>query len=300
LKAEQKHFLDTSVARPMLLGTKAYRRYFSQQFGEDPCYVVPYVQMEFRRSYLRNLINFYFVLDLPTIPTYGDALTFWSNRFKTSEQKAVMQLAGQLANAHRIDQTRARDKPAALRALADYIKRVDVKLRRAFSNPGKDSARCARAAVPLQVTSDAPSEGLRHFLEAFDDVKTCRSKCRIDDFLLRRYRDSVNGYVTASKTLPPHKDNDGFLGVAGNLEDVLKKGATACTCARCEKIGDAVIALDAPRDMRLEHTDHSFDHLCRSIKQPHYKHPSEAAVVTGGAAPPGGGGPAGPSTAAGS
>ena len=50
-------------------------------------------------------------------------------------------------------------------------------------------------------------------------------------------------------------------------------GERACDCKRCEKIGDAIIALDAPRDLRLEHTDSSFDYLCPSIKQPHYKHP---------------------------
>ena len=48
------------------------------------------------------------------------------------------------------------------------------------------------------------------------------------------------------------------------------------------EIGDAIIALDAPRDMQLEHTDHSFDHLCPPIGQPHRKHPSEQHIVKDG------------------
>ncbi|MDZ7966366.1 MAG: hypothetical protein RM368_15540 [Nostoc sp. DedSLP03] len=43
---------------------------------------------------------------------------------------------------------------------------------------------------------------------------------------------------------------------------------------------DVVIALNAPQNMQLEHTDNSFDYLCPSINQPHYKHPSENQIVT--------------------
>jgi ADP-heptose:LPS heptosyltransferase len=63
------------------------------------------------------------------------------------------------------------------------------------------------------------------------------------------------------------------------LKEILAVGEKACDCKRCEKIGDAVIALNAPRNLRLEHTDSSFDYLCPSIKQPHCKHSSETQVV---------------------
>jgi len=43
---------------------------------------------------------------------------------------------------------------------------------------------------------------------------------------------------------------------------------------RCEAIGDAVIALEAPKDMQLEHVDKPFDYLCPPINQPHRRHPS--------------------------
>ncbi len=84
-KSVSEHFLDTSVARSLLLGTQAYKQYFNSQFGDQPLYISNYVQMEMRRSYLINLISFYFVLRLDTINNIGDALALWSNRFKTSE-----------------------------------------------------------------------------------------------------------------------------------------------------------------------------------------------------------------------
>jgi hypothetical protein len=152
-------------------------------------------------------------------------------------------------------------------------------VRRKFTDIGKDSTRCARAAVPFKVELTNMAAGFKLFVEAFDDVETCRSRCRIDHFLLNRYRAEVETYIVQASQLPKNTDTGGFIAVAENLGEILERGATACSCRRCERIGDAVIALDAPRNMRLEHTDHSFDHLCPPINQPHQQHPSETQVV---------------------
>ena len=45
-----------------------------------PLYISNYVQMEMKRSYLMNIISFYFILRLDTINNIGDALALWSNR----------------------------------------------------------------------------------------------------------------------------------------------------------------------------------------------------------------------------
>ncbi|MHC5931988.1 MAG: hypothetical protein ACYTXM_40475, partial [Nostoc sp.] len=80
--------------------------------------------------------------------------------------------------------------------------------------------------------------------------------------------------------LPKNSNTRGFINIAKNLNEILTQGAAACNCKRCEKIGDAVIALNAPRSMQLSHTDNSFNYLCPPINQPHYKHPSENQIVT--------------------
>lgn len=69
------HLLDSSVARPILLGTTTYQQYFATQFKNHPCYISPFIRMELYRSYLRNIIEFYFTLDLPGINSFSDALT---------------------------------------------------------------------------------------------------------------------------------------------------------------------------------------------------------------------------------
>jgi hypothetical protein len=275
----EKHFLDTSVARPMLVGTRRYKAYFAAEFGDNLCYINKYVQMEFKRSYLSNAIAFYFILHLSTVPTIGDALRLWSNRFKGSELKAILQLAGDLFDSHRFELENPRDKQKALDALGRYIKRLEIKLRGKFKDTGINATRCARAEVIFNVDLDNMAEGFRKFVAAFDDVQSCRSHCRVDDFLLNRHGEQVHSYVKDAAPLAKNQANRGFKNIAKNLDDTLQKGATACTCKMCEKVGDAIIALETPRDMRLEHTDNSFNHLCPPLGLNHKQHPSELKIV---------------------
>ena len=75
--------------------------------------------------------------------------------------------------------------------------------------------------------------------------------------------------------------------IADTLKTVLEQGESACSCKCCERIGDVVIALDAPRHLQFEHTDKAFDYLCpplaqpsgTEIAQPHCKHPSETKII---------------------
>ena len=278
-KSTQEHFLDTSVARSLLLATQAYKQYFDNQFKEQSLYISNYVQMEIKRSYLINLISFYFVLRLETINSIGDAIALWSNKFKSSELKAILQLIPQLFSTHQLNFSSSQDKEKALSVLAIYIKRFELILRKKFKNTNIDSTACTRAKVPLNVDLKNPASGLKQFADEFGDVKNCRSKCQIDQFLLTQYRAEIEQLVEIASQLPKNTNTRGFINIANNLKEILATGATACDCKRCGKIGDAVIALDAPRRMQLEHTDNSFDYLCPPINQPHYKHPSENRIV---------------------
>lgn len=280
-----KHFLDTSVLRPILLGSKAYKRYFEAQFKDGRKYVSDYVLMEFRRSYLRNILNFYFVLDMPSIETIEDALTCWSNRFKPSELKALLQFVGQIINTFRLNNSTPKDKQKALREIGRYVKRLEMKSRKTFMNIGKNETDCYRAKIPLQSEYESDmAEMFQGFLREFNDGTHCRSRCAIATFFLERYNEQVKDFLKYADNLlnPDNSENKGFSRIAGRLKET--QDEKDFSCRLCEAIGDTVIALEAPRDIRLEHTDHSFDHLCPIINQPHYKHPSEIAVLKDGTA----------------
>jgi|GEM_PF-717634 len=278
-KPEQKHFLDTSVARSLMLGTQIYQQYFKSQFSGNNIYISNYVQMEIKRSYLLNLISFYFILRLDTISSIGDAIALWSNKFKGSELKAILQLIPQLFSTRQLDFSSSQDKEKAIAALVIYVKRFDLILRNSFKNINNDLTVCTRALIPLTVELKNPTPGLKKFVSEFGDLKTCRSKCQIDQFLLIQNRESIEQLIEIASQLPKNTNTRGFINVVNNLKEILRIGAAACDCKRCEKIGDAVIALNAPRNMQLEYTDSSFDYLCPNINQPYYKHPSENRIV---------------------
>lgn len=276
---EMPHILDSSVVRPILLGTKVYQQYFQNQFGDRPRYISQFAQMEIWRSYLRNIIEFYYILRLTTIPTLSDALTFWSNKYKASQHKAIEQLVAQLLSKRSLDLTRPEDKDKTLKALELLIRQLVQALQARFIKLEQDGTGCARATVPLNVAAENLEPELKQFAIRFDDVDTCRSQCQIDQFLLNQHRSVLEAYVQQSADLPTNLQTRGFIRIANNLRIILEQGSGACSCKQCERIGDVVIALDAPRHMQLEHTDHAFDYLCPPIQQPHRKHPSEVQVV---------------------
>lgn len=274
------HFLDSSVVRPMLLGSYAYRQYFQAQFQDARCSVSPYVLMEVYRSYLRNLIEFYFTLKLPQILTLSDALTYWSNRFQGSKHKAIQQMIAQLLDRGADSPSIFQDKRSVLIAIEVLIQSFVTSLHRQFADTGHDSTNCTRAKITLNIEAENFAAELSRFAAAFDDIERCRQHCRVDQFLLQDHQAEITSYTKLKDSLPKNSQSRGFIKIANALQQILEQGAEVCSCKRCEQIGDAVIALDAPREMQLDHTDHSFDYLCPSLQQPHQKHPSEVEVIT--------------------
>ena len=274
-----KHFLDTSVLRHTFHGTLSYKNYLKSELGENKAYISSYVQMEFKRSYLCSLIDFNFVLKMPNIYTIGDAFSLWSDNFKSSELKAVMQLIGTLFDKHQLGKLKPKDKNKALDILSSYIIRVELMLRKRFNDIGSNMTHCSRAAIPFDKKEEIDKETeIRKFNEDFKDVKRCHSRCKINDFIYKRFLTEVKEYskqlILLSK--PSSSENKGFKKIV----EILEKGTNIKSCNRaCAGIGDAVIALEMPITMRLETLDHSFDHLCPPIKKQHFRHISHSRYM---------------------
>ena len=260
-------------------GAQAYRDYLKQELGNDPCFISIYIQMEIRRSFLRNVIAFYSTLAQPQIQSVADAIAVWTDKFKQSELKAVLQLVGLLIDTNALDDSQGVDKEKALTVLGHYIARLELKLRKKFIDASKDTTHCTRALVPLNFYPDRMADGFDEFVRGFDDTDTCRAKCTIDNVLFRRYSSEVKRFIEVASKTKSSPETRGFIDIADQLQHILKTGPDACSCTRCAKIGDAVIALDAPRDMRLDHVDRSFNQLCELIDQPHKQYLSQAAAI---------------------
>lgn len=280
--SNEKHFLDSSVVRPILVGSKPYKQYFQEYFGSERCYVSNYVKMEFLRSFVVPLLDFYFIFDLPSIETIADALALFSNRFRARELKAIIQFVSLIFRSHDLDFTLETEKDKALRAVARVIMRIQYKLERKFRNIGDQGVHCERAKIQLRrkKKTDDFRDLFEKFQDKFLDTKKCRQKCHIDDFLGDRYKSTVKEIVYYASRLesPSRIENKGFIKISEKLYKVLHKN-TSLSCRLCESIGDAVISLEAPRVMAIEHTDYSFDHLCQIIDKRHKRHPSESSYL---------------------
>jgi hypothetical protein len=277
-----KHFLDTSIARQLLAGSRPYKKYLYRQLNRESVYVSKYVQMELRRSYLCNIIDFYYVLHMPSVPTIGDAMKIWSDRFPVRELKAVLQLVGDLFTTNQLNISRVSDKNSGLRILESFIRRFALKVRKSFKEIGINMTRCARAAIDLPVVRSKMSvDDIRVFIERINDKAACRKQCSIDGFIFQRFREDMERFIRKGNGLsnPKSKENKGFTGIITELQEILHKGEEYCTCDTCAKIGDAVIVLEVPFYMRLETLDYAFEHLCPVVGKAFVRHRTQGSVI---------------------
>lgn len=276
-----KPFLDTSVARPVLVGTSLYRQHLKDCFGDSSLYVSPFIQMEFTRGFICHLLDFYFLLDIPTIETIGDAFTLWSDRFSSRELKSVLQMISQLIDARGLSFSDPKDKEKGLKAVSQIVERLVIKWNNTFKLVGQNSTRCQRALLSLKIGKVLSNrENFRDFLTTFNDLKSCSKQCKAYQFLFADNAQNVKALVKHASTFSNRTsaENSGFIRIAKKLERILQKGQDI-SCKECGSLGDAIIALDGPPGMRLEHTDYSFDHLCNLIGYPHQRHPSQMAFL---------------------
>jgi hypothetical protein len=97
---------------------------------------------------------------------------------------------------------------------------------------------------------------------------------------MQRHKETVESFITYNEGLSNKKsrENVGFSKILFNIDEA-KEDSRNFFCRLCEAIGDAVIAIESLPDVRLEHTDHSFDHFCAVTGKPHKRHPSETSIV---------------------
>lgn len=274
-----KSFLDTSVLRPLLTGTKYYKEYLNSTFGTNRVYLNQYVLMEFRRSLYLDLLTLYTVLNNPTISTLGDAYNHLSNAYGRTPG-TLLQTIGSLQpffQNQRIDFSKPEHKQSARIAIAKYLKRLEAKLVEK-SDTGNDRTHCGRALKP-NFDKQSDDDALEDFFSKFNDVNTCRSKCSIDAFVIQTFKSRVEKIVTESNQITQSSQNKSFRDIAQSLKSILDRNGANCTCHKCASIGDAVIALSCPEDMILEHTDNSFNGLCRALNTYHRHLDSDSSVL---------------------
>lgn len=277
-KDAAKDFLDTSVVIPLFFGTFAAKREYRLSLA-DRKYVSKYVSMEFHAACLRQLVEVYFLLDMPHIATVSDGMKYAAQHYRARQLKMDLYasvILAELASARGFRTDDPQDKDQLLEAFGDYIVRLAWLFHRCFKNTGTDSARCARAAVLLRPEFGDPGTALKEFAAAFDRKCEFRSKCDIDRFFLagQKHRAAVENLCSKGQVYEGKSEHEGFNKIRERLQGTLDKGKGPASCAQCSYLGDAIIALDVPDDMRIAHLDHSFNALCKILGKKHIHLPS--------------------------
>lgn len=271
----EKHFLDTSVLRPILTSPQKVKEYYKTALPGEK-YVCDYVKMEFLRGYICSCISFYFLLAMPQYANFGEALHVWSNRFQIRDHKNIENMIVNLLTVKNcLD-----DKRRSLRALADYIRRLIGKLNNQFRKIGNDSTYCSKSKFKLTFEPESMNDHFKEFQDQLKDNEQYK-QCKINHFIKTVHKSDIEIIIKKAEKASGTAKKKGFDKIVQNLKDLSEKDIT---CAYCSKLGDAVIALLADEKMRLEHTDNSFEYLCPILKKKHQRHPIDTKIM--GAAPP--------------
>ena len=255
---KEKHFLDTSVVRPLLTSPKKVKQYYSDKLKGDK-YICDYIKMEFYRGYIKSSIDFYFLLAMPQYNTFSEALHVWSNKFQIREHKNIEIMIANLFEFRRC----LNNKEECLRALADYTRRLIGKLNTNFKMIGDDNTYCAKGKSKLDFAPVSLNECLRKFFDVIKDNEQYK-KCKIYEFVNKKQRENIELIIENKDKLRDLGDKKGFDKIIKAIEELKSK---EITCSYCSKLGDAIISILSNIDMNLEHTDYSFNYLCEILKK---------------------------------
>lgn len=263
----------------MLHGNSDYQAYLDAQFEDRPRYYSAYIRMEVMSGFIGVLIEFFHTASLPEVATFADAVDLWSQRFEPRQIKSIQPLLA-LMTGTGLDSSKPEHKNELLVHIASIIIRYVAKLNQLCTDVGVNPTHCGRAAISFNPDLANIPESFEQFKSAFNDFEACRSQCQIDRFLSNPATQAkINKYLDH---LAPLSEGDtktsGFQKNAKVLAAFQNKPYSECTCRLCMQMGDAIIALSAPTNMRLEHTDKSFNLLCDLIQLPHHLHPSVQAL----------------------
>lgn len=255
-----KYLVETS-AIPVALreSTPKHCQHFTESVADGVLFVSTYVRMEFIRRWIRDYVKLAALID--HFGNMADALDHVNQEFGIRRVKALNHLVTVVL--------RQEGEVQNTRAMATEVARIAVaKLRqfdRTFVSRIPNTCGCRIGSRQLRVDFNDLFEDLRAFLRSIDVVHDCP----VNDFL------KLGKPGAAQKLLQHEKARKTKVGAALSK---YHEAATRVTCRECQRIGDAVIALEQPKYCCLAHIDRAFDHLCEATGRQHKLILSQRAV----------------------
>lgn len=111
----------------------------------------------------------------------------------------------------------------------------------------------------------------KDFISGYSNEKS--KECNLHLFI-ERHNKEIEKIKSNKEIKIANSKSDGFDKIVEEIN-----GGIKYNCTSCSKIGDLIIAIISPKEMRLEHTDYSFDYIMAVLDKEHYRHPSETEII---------------------
>lgn len=249
----KRFFLETSTIRSRLIGHSSIRSSLTEKLRNQTKLTSEFVRMEFNRSLICNLIEFYFNLETQT--SIDDAIKWWNETFKPRQLKDLNYSVDKLF----IGINDSTNVKLALINLRNEIKKIITLFECLINRFIQNEMQCYFAKVKLDFQSCKGKNDIEKKLVDF--YKTFKGKhvdkCRIND-----YFENSKGKIT--KIFTCDSKNDTFNKQKKRLNEI-NDGKSKLSCNTCSIIGDTIITLECPDYAILLSVDEVFKELCDNI-----------------------------------
>jgi hypothetical protein len=245
-----------------------------QAIGNGLLEVSNFIRMEYLRGVVVNLIDLYFLIK--ESDSVRDALIDWSQKVNQERKlKIVLMTMHQWLEGQEDWQNKERSQ----RRLGDLIVRLVYEFDDMFTGRAKDWLQCrlGRVRFPRRTFSE---DMLLRFYERFKAIQSSIPDCCLCVFKTKQERELGRQGIDLHSTAQRQRfaSNKGYVTQAEWVEEALSTKETHPKCRWCERLGDTIIILQAPKKSILVTADRAFEAFGLILKREIRRLPSLAQL----------------------
>lgn len=248
-------FLETSGVVYDRHGHSLMQAAVRQAVGNGLLEVSNFIRMEYLRGVVINLIELYFLIK--DSDSVSDALIDWAQKVNQERKLKVVLLT---IRQWLVDHEDSSHKEKSQRRLGDLIVRLVYDFDRIFTARAKDRLACClgKLRFPRRTFCE---EMLLTFYERFTAIQRGTPNCRLCVFKTKQKREIARQGIDLHGTAQRQRfaSNKGYVKQAERVEEALSTTETHAKCRWCERLGDTMIVLQAPKTSILVTADRAFD-----------------------------------------
>lgn len=260
-KTKRRILLETTGVIYELHGHSLMRAAVENATSDGRIEVSNFIRMEYLRGVILNLIELYFLIQHSDSVT--DALIDWSQKVNQQRKLKIV-----LTTIHTwfVDQEDWQAREKSLRRLGDQIVRFAYAFDDVFARRARDHLSCelGRVFFSRRTFSEV---ALLKFYDRFTRIQQSVPGCRLCDFKDRQQRSLAARQIDlySEQRRREFRSYKGYVTQAERLESATQTAETAPKCRWCERLGDSIIALQAPRKAALVTADRAFEAFGRIL-----------------------------------